>query len=100
MIGIGADVSDIAVAFGSVWVADGNDGTLSQIDPKLNSVERTLRFGGASQLAPQPVFSVATGAGSVWLTRGDRVLRVDPQTEQVTASIPVGPSLSQTRTIF
>jgi DNA-binding SARP family transcriptional activator len=93
VIGIGTDVSDVAVGFGSIWVANGNDGTLAQIDPSLNTVERTLTFGGGSELAPQPVFSVTTGAGAVWVTRGNRVLRIDPKTDEVAASIPVEPPL-------
>ena len=88
IIGIGTDVSDVAVGFGSVWVANGNDGTVARIDPKLNTVERTLKFRGGSDLAPRPVFSVAIGAGSVWVTRGNQVLRIDPKTDEVTASIP------------
>ena len=95
-IGLGTDVSDLAVGFGSVWVANGNDGTLARIDPRLNSIARTLDFGGQSKLAPEPVFWVTTGNGSVWLTRGNRVLRIDPKTEQVTASIPVEEPLGLT----
>jgi DNA-binding SARP family transcriptional activator len=92
-IGIGADVSDVAVGFGSVWVANGNDGTVARINPELNTVERTLKFRGGSDLAPQPVFSVAIGAGSVWVARGNHVLRIDPKTDEVTASIPIEPPL-------
>jgi len=95
-IGIGADVSDVAIGFGSVWVANGNDGTLARIDPATNAVERTLTFGNENDLIPQPVFSVATGAGAVWITRGNRVLRIDPETNAVTKSIPVEPPLGIT----
>ena len=83
-IGIGRDVEDLAVGFGSVWVADGNDGTLTRIDPKHDSVEATLFFGAQNDLDPQPVFAVATGEGSVWATRGNELLRIDPATSQVT----------------
>jgi DNA-binding SARP family transcriptional activator len=88
-IGIGADVSDIAVGYGSVWVADGNDGTVTQIDPKLNAVRDTIRFGSGSSLSPNPVFAVATGVGGVWITRGNRVVRIDPGSSQPTASFDV-----------
>jgi YVTN family beta-propeller protein len=87
-IGIGADLSDVTVGYGSVWVADGNDGTLTRIDPKLNAVEATLRFGTTSELVPEPVFSVATGAGAVWITRGNRLIRIDPATGRA-ASFPI-----------
>ena len=38
-------------------------------------------------MLPQPVFLVSTGAGSVWVTRGNRLLRIDPRTNAVTASV-------------
>jgi DNA-binding SARP family transcriptional activator/DNA-binding beta-propeller fold protein YncE len=83
-IGIGRDVEDLAAGFGSLWVADGNDGTLTRIDPEHDSVEATLFFGAQNDLDPRPVFSVATGEGSVWATRGNELLRIDPATSQVT----------------
>jgi len=95
-IGVGADVSDIAVGFGSVWVANGNDGTLARIDPTTNAIERTLEFGARDELVPQPVFAVATGAGAVWVTRGNQLLRIDPRTNEVTKRIPVEPPLGLT----
>jgi YVTN family beta-propeller protein len=90
-IGIGGDVSDLADGFGSIWVAGGNDSTLIRIDPGENAVERTLTFGGANELVPEPVFDVAIGAGAVWVTRGNHVLRIDPRTNEVTKRIPVEP---------
>jgi streptogramin lyase len=90
-IGIGADVSDLAVGFGSVWVANGNAGTLTRVDPATNAVQATLRLGGSSPLSTQPVFSVATGEGSVWVTRGDSVLRIDPKTNEVIGRIRAEP---------
>jgi YVTN family beta-propeller protein len=90
-IGIGGDVSDIAVGFGSVWVADGNDGTLTRIDPSQNAVQATFRFASASSLAPQPVYSVTTGDRGVWVTRGDRLLRIDPVSGRVTLRVRLEP---------
>src|SRR5439155_253186 len=40
--------------------------------------------------------SGAVGAGAVWITRGNRVLRIDPTTSQVTRSISVEPPLGLT----
>jgi DNA-binding SARP family transcriptional activator/streptogramin lyase len=79
--GLGTDVSDVAVGFGSVWVAGGNDGTLTRIDPGQNAPEAPIDLGdGGGGLVPQPVFLVAVGAGHVWVTRGNRLLRIDPAT--------------------
>jgi YVTN family beta-propeller protein len=80
--GLGENVSDVAVGFGSVWVAGGNNETLIRIDPRLNAPEAPVDLGSRHQLVPQPVFLVATGAGSVWATRGNRLLRVDPETNE------------------
>ena len=81
VIGIGGDVSDIAVGFGSVWVANGNEGTLVRIDPELDAIERAISLDG-TELEPQPVFLVAVGGGAVWATSGNRVIRIDPQTNR------------------
>ena len=89
MIGIGADVSDIAVGYGAVWVADGNDGTITEIDPRQNAVQGTIHLGAQDELTPNPVFSIATGLGSVWATRGTHLVRIDPETAEPTASFPI-----------
>ena len=78
--GLGTNVSDLVVGFGSVWVAGGNDGTLMRIDPRQNAPEAPIDLGGGGELVPQPVFLVAVGAGHVWVTRGNRLLRIDPDT--------------------
>jgi DNA-binding SARP family transcriptional activator/streptogramin lyase len=88
-IGIGTDVSDVAVGYGSVWVGNGNDGTLTRIDPNVNGIEDTLRLGGGNALSPRPVFSIATGAGGVWVIKGSQLLRVDPKTNRVAARISI-----------
>jgi DNA-binding SARP family transcriptional activator/streptogramin lyase len=80
--GLGNDLSDLAFAFGSVWVAGGNDGTLTRIDPGdrgIRQVDLELERGSV----PQPVFLVATGAGSVWITRGNQILQIDPKNDEV-----------------
>ena len=81
-IGLGTDVADVAVGFGSVWVAGGNGETLTRIDPGQNAPEAPIDLGKVNQLAPQPVFLVATGAGSVWITRGNKLMRIDPETNE------------------
>jgi YVTN family beta-propeller protein len=90
-IGIGTDVSDVAVGYGSVWVADGNDGTLTRIDPSQNAVEATFRLGSSDALSPQPLYSVTTGDHRVWVTRGNRLLGLDPASGRVGLRVPVEP---------
>jgi class 3 adenylate cyclase/streptogramin lyase len=91
---LGGDVSDIATGFGAVWIAGGSDGTLTRIDPRLNAVTRTLTFRSSTLFHPRPVFNVATGAGSVWFTYGQSILRLDPRTNAVTKRIAVKPPLA------
>jgi YVTN family beta-propeller protein len=91
-IGDGGDVSDLALGFGAVWVADGNSGTLTRLDPQSNTVGDTIRFGSSDPLRPKPVFNVAVGAGSVWVTREPGVLRIDPSTTRVTGTLRTRPA--------
>jgi hypothetical protein len=81
-IGLGTDVADVAVGFGSVWVAGGNGETLIRIDPRTNASEAPIDLGKVDPLAPRPVFLVATGAGSVWITRGNELMRINPETNE------------------
>src|SRR5262249_15280722 len=83
-IGIGTDESDLAFGYGSVWVAGGNDGTLTRVDATSNVIEAKLSLGRGSELVPEPVFAVAAGAGAVWATRGDSIVRIDPTSNTVT----------------
>lgn len=91
-IGTGADVSDIAVGFGAVWVADGNDGTITQIDPRLDEKAQTIQIPLAGQpaLAPSPVFYVAVDSHYLWATRGNQLVRIDPNTGRVDRHLTVG----------
>jgi streptogramin lyase len=85
--GLGTNVSDVAVGFDAVWVAGGNDGTLTRIDPSLNAPGEAVDLGEDAGLVPQAVFLVATGDRSVWVTRGNTLLRINPHNNQVTKTI-------------
>jgi DNA-binding SARP family transcriptional activator len=90
-IGIGGDdLSGIAIGSGSVWVADGNDGTVTRIDPSLDQVQITIPRVSSPAVAPDPVFFVAYGSHHVWATRGNELLRIDPQTNQVDGHLEIG----------
>jgi YVTN family beta-propeller protein len=69
---------------GAVWVAF-YDGTILKIDPE--SGQEVIRA-----MIPIAPGGIAAGHGSVWVTHaGDHVVsRLDPETLQVIASIPVG----------
>ncbi len=69
---------------GAVWVAF-YDGTILKIDPESGQeVQRAM--------IPTAPGGIAAGYGSVWVTHaGDHIVsRLDPETMQIIASIPVG----------
>ena len=103
----------VAVGEGAVWVADASDGTLVKADERTGRVLATLRIGDHESLVrggcgaanvdsfTMGEFSVrrcdlpsglAVGAGSVWVARNDdrTLLRIDPRSDQVLATIPTG----------
>jgi hypothetical protein len=85
-IGVSGDVQDLALGFGSVWLADGSDGTVTRIDDQLNG-SQTISLGPPSGDAP--AFWITTGRGAVWVTHGDSVGKIDPATNHVVKTIPM-----------
>ena len=57
----GSAPAGIAVGLGSVWVANSVDGTVSRIDPRTNTVVKTITVGGSPQ-------AIAVGGGKVWVS--------------------------------
>lgn len=72
----------IAVGAGAVWVTT-QSGDLARINPRTNRLGAVVDLDGAA--------CVAVGAGGVWVTEPDLdlVTRVDPQTNEAVAQIPV-----------
>ncbi|HKO84529.1 MAG TPA: hypothetical protein VJ140_08170 [Actinomycetota bacterium] len=81
-------VDAIAVTPRAVWVAAG--GLVLRIDPVTR---RKVVVSGIETVAP-PVVELTAGAGAVWVatTAGRPLLRIDPRTGRVTASlwVPAG----------
>jgi virginiamycin B lyase len=76
--------SGLAAGFGSLWVPNCGDKTISQIDLKTGAVKATMAAAiGDSE------GSIATGAGSVWIMGDGKgtLLRIDPSTLKVVAEI-------------
>ena len=78
-----AQVDSIAVTPGSVWVAAG--GLVLRVDP----VTRRRVVVPDMETVEPPVVQVTAGAGAVWATTtaGRRLLRIDPRTARVSASL-------------
>ena len=90
-IGIGAPAIDLAVATDAVWVANGSAGTVSRIDPSADAVVETIDLRGSSELAWNPTYAIDADDDSVWIAAGrHHVLRIDPATNEPSASIDVG----------
>jgi streptogramin lyase len=88
---IHADGGDVVFGGGSVWVADGNQGIVSQVDPRTGRVVATLPAG-----LPQTGESYASfGSGKLWIYPGLQapaaqdahdaaIWEIDPRTDKVT----------------
>ena len=76
----------LAFGFGSVWVANGDSGTVMRIDPRKKRVVATVGIGS-------DVSDLAIGFGSVWVADGNAgtVTRIDPTQNLVQATISFGP---------
>jgi virginiamycin B lyase len=80
----------MAIASGSLWVADCQDRTLNRIDLKTAEISAVLPTGIAN---PEGELNVVAGAGSIWVASDDKgiIVRVDPASNRVIASIQVDP---------
>ncbi|PNU06781.1 hypothetical protein [Novosphingobium guangzhouense] len=82
----------MAIAAGSLWVADCEEKAVKRIDVKTAKIVATIATG----IASSGELNVVAGAGSVWVAsdngaedRGGLVARIDPATNAVAASVPV-----------
>jgi virginiamycin B lyase len=73
-----------ATAFGAVWVASYETGSLLRLDPRRNRVSRRIRL-------TRGICPVAAGAGSIWVGNDQRdiLYRVDPKRGRVVARIRI-----------
>lgn len=80
----------MAIAAGSLWVADCKDGTLNRIDLKTAKLLAAIPTGIANPLGE---LNVVAGAGSIWVASDNagKIARVDPADNRVVASITVDP---------
>jgi len=113
VIHVGKDPASSATGAGFVWVPNTADGTVSKIDPASNRVVDTIHVGSrtgllAARCGPSDVHQapygsaqlracdlpsgLAVGEGSLWVTGNDQqaLLRIDPRTDRVQATIPLG----------
>jgi DNA-binding SARP family transcriptional activator/ABC-type branched-subunit amino acid transport system substrate-binding protein len=93
-ISFGTAPSSVAVGEGSVWVLDGDDKTVTQIDPETNEVRRVF------STSSRPT-DIAAGAGAVWVGNGssrglddfaESVSRIDPASGVVVETVDLAPA--------
>ena len=86
-IRVGNGPAAIAFGFGSVWVGDQTDNTLSRIDPGSGRVVATVPLGSAPA-------DLAAGPQGMWVTCADtgRLLLIDPARNRVSRAFPIGGS--------
>jgi streptogramin lyase len=79
----------MAIANGSLWVADCDEHTVKRIDVKTATLTATIPTG----IASTGELNVVAGAGSIWVASDNKgvVSRIDPATNSVSATIPVDP---------
>lgn len=87
LIAVGKEPGNgLAIGFGSVWVPNCGDSTLTRIDVKTGVVTTTFPMTFASSEG-----GIAVGAGSVWVLTDDRstLARLDPTNNTIVAEIRV-----------
>lgn len=82
----------MALAFGSLWVANCKGGEVYRIDPRTASVVTAIPAG----LGPSGELNVVAGAGYIWAPNesAGTIAKIDPATNTVVAAIDVAPSTS------
>ena len=84
-LSVGDGTSALVTDGSHAWITNHRDATLERIDLATNTVKRLSKLPGD---APERMVSLA---GSLWVTgRGTDLLRVDPDTGAVLATIEVG----------
>jgi YVTN family beta-propeller protein len=74
-IPVGLGPNGLTFAFGSIWVANHHDGSVSRVDPKTGTTIATIPAGNG------PGY-VSSGFGSIWVTDyfENAISRIDPKT--------------------
>jgi peptide/nickel transport system substrate-binding protein len=82
---IGNGPTAVHAAFGSIWVANRLDGTVSRLDPSTGRMQATIPVREGPN-------ALVAASGSLWVANefDDSVTQIDPETNRTTQTIPVG----------
>ena len=88
----------IVAEFGSIWVPSCDEQAIYRISPETEKVTAVIEIPIFLSTTGALAHELAAGAGSLWIpTRGesdafDQLARIDPGTDRVVATIPLGRS--------
>jgi peptide/nickel transport system substrate-binding protein len=82
---VGNGPTAVVPAFGSIWVANHLDGTVTRLEPSTGDIEASVEVGRG------PTALVAA-AGALWVANefDAAVVSIDPETNDVSEPVPVG----------
>ena len=86
---VGSGPTAVLRAFGSIWVANHLDGTVTRLEPSTGKDLATIHVGDDPS-------ALGAAAGSLWVANGsdDSISEIDPATDQVAQTLPVGGTAS------
>ncbi|HEU5212182.1 MAG TPA: BTAD domain-containing putative transcriptional regulator [Gaiellaceae bacterium] len=96
--------TEVASGGGAVWTSNIGAGSVSRIDPKSNEIVATIPVWPNNNCAQEEALAkcsspigIATTERAVWvaLHRVWRVVRIDPATNKVVATVPIGSGPAQ-----
>ncbi len=82
---VGSGPTAVLAAFGSIWVANHFDGTVSRLEPSTGRVQATIPVGEGPN-------ALGAAAGSLWVANEleDTITAIDPATDTERQTVPVG----------
>ncbi|HET8525808.1 MAG TPA: ABC transporter substrate-binding protein [Actinomycetota bacterium] len=82
---VGSGPTSVVPAFGSIWVANHLDGTVTRLEPSTGRSEATIPVG-------QGPNALAAAGGSLWVGNEleDTVVVIDPTANEVANTVPIG----------
>jgi DNA-binding beta-propeller fold protein YncE len=93
-VAVGTDPAATAAGGGLVWVANRQDGTVTEVDPATNQLQQTIPASG-SWPAGQGGPGLAFASGSLWVANVNQrqVTRVPPDADPSTIAVDANPNV-------
>jgi peptide/nickel transport system substrate-binding protein len=82
---VGSGPTAVLPAFGSIWVANHLDGTVSRLEPSIGRLEAAIPVGDGPN-------AFGSAGGSLWVANefDDSISEIDPALDAVAQTVPVG----------